>query len=102
MNPDHFKILQSPQFKKLVTRRWAVSISLTLIMLIVYFGFILIIAFKKELLATKIGEHLTLGLPIGLGVILFAWVLTGIYVNWANTKYDQEVNNIKTKILNQK
>lgn len=95
-------ILESKQFKKLVTDRWKVSIMLTIIMLSVYFGFILLIAFKKELLAYKIGEHLTIGLPIGLGVIILAWVLTGLYVRWANTKYDQEVQSIKSQITNLK
>ena len=63
-------------------------------MLLVYFGFILVLAFNKALLAEKIGEHVTLGIPVGVGVILFAWILTGIYVRWANAYYDSEVKRI--------
>jgi uncharacterized membrane protein (DUF485 family) len=71
------EILDSDKFKNLVKKRLTVSLSLTALMLIVYFGFMLTIAFYKELLAVKIGEHITIGLPIGIGVIVFAWLLTG-------------------------
>ena len=98
-NPQLKSFLHSTEFRSLVTKRWRISILLTVIMLTIYFGFILLVAFNKEVLATKIGEHITLGLPIGLGVIFSAWILTGIYVRWANTKYDQEVNRIKSEIL---
>jgi uncharacterized membrane protein (DUF485 family) len=69
-------------------------------MLVVYFGFILLIAFNKEFLATKIGEHLTIGLPIGIGVIIFAWLLTGIYIRWANSSYDKSVRELRNQIMN--
>jgi uncharacterized membrane protein (DUF485 family) len=88
-------VLQSSQFKKLVARRWIVSICLTILILSVYFGFILSIAFKKEMLAYKIGAHVPLALPIGLAIIIFAWALTGIYVYWANNHYDNHVIQIK-------
>jgi uncharacterized membrane protein (DUF485 family) len=68
-------------------------------MLLVYFGFILSIAFYKELLSFKIGEHITLGLPIGIGIIVFAWILTGIYTRWANSKYDKAVRELRNEIL---
>jgi uncharacterized membrane protein (DUF485 family) len=60
----------------------------------IYFGFILVLAFRKDLLAIKVGEHLTVGVPVGLAVILAACVLTGIYVAWANSAYDECVKNI--------
>ena len=90
-------VLESKAFKDLVAKRWSISLILTFLMLFVYFGFILVLAFDKPLLAEKIGEHVTLGIPVGVGVILFAWVLTGIYVRWANTVYDNEVNRISTQ-----
>jgi uncharacterized membrane protein (DUF485 family) len=68
-------------------------------MLLVYFGFMLSIAFYKEFLSIKIGEHVTLGLPIGIGVIVFAWILTGIYIRWANSKYDKAVRELRNEIL---
>ncbi|MBE0651585.1 MAG: DUF485 domain-containing protein [Bacteroidales bacterium] len=92
-------ILDSEKFKQLVKKRLKVSLSLTALMLIVYFGFILTIAFYKDLLAIKIGEHITLGLPIGIGIIVFAWLLTGIYTRWANREYDKSVRELRNEIL---
>jgi len=95
------EILATPQFKELVRKRWVVSASLTIVMLVVYFGFILSIAFYREALTYKIGEYLTLGLPIGIGMILFAWLLTGFYIRWANRSYDQQVRDLRNKVLSQ-
>lgn len=93
------EIVNSDKFKKLVKKRLSVSLTLTAIMLIVYFGFILVIAFNKDLLAYKIGEHLTIGLPIGVGIIVFAWLLTGLYTRWANQSYDKSVRELRDQIL---
>lgn len=90
-------LLQTPEFRELVARRWSFSLTLTALMLIVYFGFVLLLAFDKSVLAQPIGAHLTLGIPVGIGVILFAWILTGIYVRWANSYYDTTVQQIKDK-----
>ncbi len=95
---DVRRILASDDFKALVRKRNSVSLTLTAIMLIVYFGFILIIAFDKSLLAAKIGEHVTVGLPIGIGIIIFAWLLTGVYTWWANNRYDRVVRDMKKQI----
>jgi len=92
------EILQSPAFKKLVSRRWAVSLLLTLVILFIYIGFLLLVAYNKELLGTKIGSQITLAIPVGLGIIFIAWVLTGIYVYWANNSYDPAVEEIKKKL----
>jgi uncharacterized membrane protein (DUF485 family) len=93
------EILESEKFIELVKKRLKVSLILTALMLIVYFGFILTIAFYKELLAVKIGEHITIGLPIGIGIIIFAWLLTGVYTRWANNKYDKSVRELRNEIL---
>jgi uncharacterized membrane protein (DUF485 family) len=50
-------------------------------------------------LSKLIGKNVTLGLPIGLGILVFAWILTGIYTYWANTRYDKKINELKKKIL---
>lgn len=92
------QILASPEFKKLVKVRWFVALTLTILMLLVYLGFIFIVAFAKDFLATKLGTHVNLGLLLGLGIILFTWVITGVYVYWANNYYDKEVNNIKKRL----
>jgi len=97
-NVNQEVILQSSAFKKLVSRRWAVSLLLTLIILFIYIGFLLVVAFNKELLGTKIGNNLTLAIPVGLGIIFIAWVLTGIYVYWANNTYDTAVQEIKKQL----
>jgi uncharacterized membrane protein (DUF485 family) len=88
--------LDKEKFQELVKRRWTVSLILTAIMLGIYYGFVLILAFDKQLLSGKIaGGSMTLWIPVGLGVILSAWVLTGIYVAWANGTYDRLVREIK-------
>jgi uncharacterized membrane protein (DUF485 family) len=86
--------LDHDKFQDLVRRKRIVSVILSTLMLVIYFGFILVLAFKKELLAVKVGEHLTLGVPVGLAVIISACVLTGIYVTWANSAYDDAVTSI--------
>jgi uncharacterized membrane protein (DUF485 family) len=93
------KLQELAEFKTLVKNKWRVSLLLTSIMLIIYFGFILLIAFDKPLLSTLIGPKITLGLPIGLGILVVAWLLTGIYILWANKKYDKHVDELKKKII---
>jgi len=91
-------IQELPEFKKLVKHKWRVSILLTLVMLVIYFGFILLISFNKPFLAQPIGRNLTLGLPIGIGVLISAWLLTGIYTLWANRIHDRRIRDIKKMI----
>jgi len=86
--------LDQARFQDLIKRKRTISVILTALMLAIYFGFILVLAFRKDLLAVKVGEHLTLGVPVGLAVILSACVLTGVYVSWANSAYDDAVAGI--------
>ncbi|MEQ1518152.1 MAG: DUF485 domain-containing protein [Usitatibacteraceae bacterium] len=84
------KIEANPKYHELRRKRNALGWSLTLLMLVVYFGYIALIAFNKPFLAQPIGSGVTtLGVPIGLGVIIFTIVITGIYVRRANGEYDQ-------------
>jgi uncharacterized membrane protein (DUF485 family) len=87
-----------PEFKLLVKKKWSISLGLTCLMLIIYFGFILLIAFDKPFLARPVAKNLTIGLPLGMGVLIMAWILTGIYTFWANKYYDKRVNEVKNKI----
>jgi uncharacterized membrane protein (DUF485 family) len=90
-------LLEAPEFHELAARKNTVSLSLTLAMLAVYFGFIFLIAFRKDLVGAKLSAHVTWGIPMGIGVIVAAWLLTGIYVGWANSTYDGLVSALRKK-----
>jgi len=96
----HEDILQDPDFKELSRQKFTISIILTVLELVLYFGFIALIAFNKPFLAQKLsaGVATTIGIPIAVGTIVFSWVFTGIYIYWANTKYDVLVNKVKEKV----
>ena len=98
MTRTHQEVLDSPEFRRLVERRWMVSLVLTAILFVVYYGFIVLVATNKPLLATRIGETMTLGIPMGVAIIVFAWVLTAAYVVWANRQYDPEVRRLRDQI----
>ena len=76
---------------RLGAARWRVTIWLTAAMMALYFGFILLVAFGKGLLASQIVPGLSVGILLGVLVILGAWVLVGIYVLWANRYYDRSI-----------
>jgi uncharacterized membrane protein (DUF485 family) len=90
-------LLEDPEFKDLAARKNRFSLNLTLVTLVVYYGFILLIAFKRDVFATKIAGNVTFGIVLGIGVILACWLLTGVYVRWANDKYDAMVARIQEK-----
>jgi uncharacterized membrane protein (DUF485 family) len=91
-------LARDPRYQELVRRRGRFTTLLTAAMLIVYFGFILLIAFDKPLLARPIGTGVTsLGIPVGLGVILVAILLTGLYVRRANHEYDDRVAALRAE-----
>ncbi|HQS21724.1 MULTISPECIES: DUF485 domain-containing protein [unclassified Acidovorax] len=83
------KIQSHPKYLELRTKRNRLGIFLTALMLIVYYGYIALIAFDKKFLAQPIGTGVTtLGIPIGMGVIIFTIVITAIYVRRANGEFD--------------
>lgn len=92
------EVLADPEFRTLVKKKNSISILLTLATMAVYYGFIFLIAFDKSILAKKITENVTLGIPVGIGVILATCLFTGIYVKWANGKYDPAVAAFKRKL----
>jgi uncharacterized membrane protein (DUF485 family) len=92
------EIVNSPKFKKLVVTRWSVSFVLTFLLFVVYYGYILLIAYNKEFLAEKVGVYTNYGILLGVLVIILAWVLTFIYVLWANFSYDKRVEELKKEI----
>ena len=83
------RVQRNPKYQSLRKKRNAFAWILTILMLVVYYGYIGLIAFDKSFLAKPIGAGVTtVGMPIGLGVILFTIVITGIYVYRANTEFD--------------
>lgn len=90
MNTDlTTRIASNPTYLALKAKRSSFGWMLTVAMLIVYFGFILLVAFNKPFLAQRLGEGVTtVGMPIGLGVILFTVLITAIYVQRANKEFD--------------
>ncbi|ACL59648.1 DUF485 domain-containing protein [Methylobacterium nodulans] len=86
---DTARILHNPKFRELVEQRTRFGWVLSGVMLGIYLGFILLVAFAKGFLALKIGAGVTsLGILLGLGVILAAFGLTGLYVQRANGRFD--------------
>ena len=75
--------------------RWRIAVSLTVAMMVAYFGFILLVAFNKPLLGTTVVPGLSLGMLLGALVIIVAWVLTWIYIAWANAHYDASVDGLR-------
>lgn len=93
------EIVQSDRFKALMRKRWSVSIILTTLLFIIYYGYILVVGFGKEWLGEKIGMYTNNGIVLGVLVIILSWALTGVYVIWANNYYDKEVDAIKKELL---
>ena len=85
------RVEANPKYHQLVNKRSAYSVFMTLCIIVVYFGYILLIAFADDLLAIKMGAGMTtsIGIPMGLGVIVITIILTNIYVRRANTEFDQ-------------
>ncbi len=92
------QVINSPEFKKLVAKRWTVSALLLTSLFVIYYGFILLIANNRAAMSQKIGEVTTLAIPVGIAVIAVAFVLTAIYVVWANASYDPEVERLKGQL----
>jgi uncharacterized membrane protein (DUF485 family) len=78
------------------TRARIVTI-LTAAMMVLYFGFILLIAFAKPLLGRLLAPGLSLGIVLGAAVIVISWLLAGIYVRWANRHYDHAVARMRDR-----
>lgn len=94
-------IRSNPKYHELVSKRSKFAWTLAAAMLVIYYGFILIIAFDKAFLAQPLwaGSVTTVGIPVGIGVILSAFILTGIYVFRANSEFDRLTNEIKEEVL---
>jgi uncharacterized membrane protein (DUF485 family) len=88
-------VTQLDDLRALDAARWRIAIALTAAMMVLYFGFILLVAFAKPLLTEPVVPGLSLGILLGALVIVAAWVLIWIYVRWANRHYDMAVDAIR-------
>jgi uncharacterized membrane protein (DUF485 family) len=79
----------------LARQRWRMAVALSLIMILVYFGFVLLIAFDKPRLASLIAPGLSVGILLGVLVIGATWVVTWIYARWANSHMDARVVELR-------
>ena len=94
------KIESNPKYQKLVKTRSSYGWVLTWLMMIVYYGYTLLNAFNKELMSMKMGAGVTTwGMPIGLFVILFTIIITGLYVRRANTEFDALTEEIRKEVM---
>ena len=83
-------------FHDLARRRWRIAIVLTTVMVAIYFGFILLVAYNKPLLGRLISPGLSIGVLLGALVIVLSWILTWIYVRWANRHYDSALDELRS------
>ena len=91
-------IINNPTFQELVRERSSFAWTLSIVMLVIYYGFILLVAFGKGFLATKIGGVTSVGIVIALLVIISAFVLTGIYTFRANSRFDELTENLTREL----
>jgi uncharacterized membrane protein (DUF485 family) len=94
------RIANNPNYQALKAKRTRFGWWLTLAMMIAYFGFILLVAFNKSFLSQKLGAGvMTMGIPIGFGIIVFTVVITAYYVNRANREFDALSETIAREVL---
>ena len=94
------RIANNPNYQELKAKRTRCGWWLTLAMMIAYYGFILLVAFNKSFLSHKLGAGvMTIGIPIGFGVIVFTIVITAYYVNRANREFDALSDAIAKELL---
>ena len=80
---------------RLGAARWRVAVALTAMMMVIYFGFILLVAYNKPLMGRQMVPGMSVGIVLGALVIVTAWGLIGVYTRWANRHYDTEVARLR-------
>ncbi|PQQ36127.1 DUF485 domain-containing protein [Photorhabdus laumondii] len=101
MNDDIYQgIENNPRFKELVKKRGRFAWLLSIITLILYVSFIFLIAFAPEWLGTPLynGSNITRGIPVGIGLIVISFILTGLYVIRANSEFDHLTSQILSEV----
>jgi uncharacterized membrane protein (DUF485 family) len=94
------RIQNDPDYQELVSKRTGFAWMLSIVMLVLYYAYILVIAFNKDLFHTPVteGELMTMGVPVGVALIVISFILTGVYVKRANSEFDELTNRIKRKV----
>jgi len=93
------RIKNNPDYQKLVSERSRFAWRLSIIMLVVYYAFIMVIAFDPSLLGARIGSGvITVGIPIGISIIIIAFILAGIYVKRANGEFDELSQQVRDEV----
>ena len=100
MNNDLIqKIKSNPKYQELVSKRSSFSLKLSIFVLAMFYAYILVIAFNKDLLATKLGDGvMTVAFPIGAAIIVISFITTLIYVRRANSEFEDLTNQIKEDV----
>ena len=84
------------RLRELHQARWRIALALTAGVVVIYFGFILLIAYRRDVLGRLLAPGLSLGILLGALVIVASWLLTWVYVRWANRHYDVELARLRT------
>ena len=93
------QVKNNPKYQKLVTERSKFAWTLSIIMLVVYYAFIMVIAFDPSLFGAKIGAGvITVGIPVGIAIIFISFILAGIYVKRANGEFDQLTKEVREEL----
>jgi uncharacterized membrane protein (DUF485 family) len=96
------ELIESPDFRALVKARWTVSFILLACLFVSYYGYILLVATRPAIVARHVSDApdavTNVGLVLGIATLVFAWILTAIYVVWANRAYDSEVERLKAQL----
>ena len=92
------EVINSERFKALVRKRWAFCMTLLALLFVIYYGYILTVAYGMTFLAGKVGVYTNYGIILGVLTIVLSWLLTIVYVVWANRWYDKEVDALENEL----
>lgn len=87
--------MSDTRLDRLAKARWRIQVALTAAMIALYFGFVLLIAWNKPLMGRLLAPGLSVGVLLGALVIVLSWLLTWVYVRWANTHYDAALDRLR-------
>ena len=93
------RIQSNPSYIELVSKRSSFAWKLTITMLVVYYAYIMVLAFSPSTLGASLNGGLTtVGIPVGIAIIIFSFAITGVYVNRANGEFDDLSNKVKSDL----